>query len=50
MAKVLVYYPFKMNAWFGKAVTFTLNSQKYQNSVFASKIEARLKRSWPFKA
>ncbi len=30
MAKVLVYYPFKMNAWFGKAVTFTLNSQKYE--------------------
>jgi hypothetical protein len=29
MAKVLVYYPFKLNAWYGKSVTFTLNKQKH---------------------
>ena len=29
MAEVLVYYPFRKNAWFGKSVTFTLNEAKH---------------------
>jgi hypothetical protein len=29
MARVLVYYPFKLNAWYAKAFALTLNSQKH---------------------
>jgi hypothetical protein len=32
MPRVLVYYPFKDNVWFGQSVVWTLNSKKYKLS------------------